>query len=76
MSVQASLKAAAIGGIFILWTNITIEAFKLSWHIISTSPEKDNYRAVTSVMCTECRHLFDRDLEDDIFVCMDCLGRT
>ena len=75
-ALQASLKAAAVGGIFILWTNITIEAFKLSWHIISTSPEKDNYRPVTSVMCTECRHLFDRDLEDDIFVCMDCLGRT
>ena len=76
MSIQASLKAAAVGGIFILWTNITIEAFKLSWHIISTSPEKDKHRPVTSVMCTECRHLFDRDLEDDIFVCMDCLGRT
>ena len=75
-AIQASLKAAAIGGIFMLWTNITIEVFKLSWHIISTSPEKDNYRPVTSVMCTECRHLFDRDLEDDIFVCMDCLGRT
>ena len=75
-AIQASLKAAAVGGIFILWSNITIEAFTLSWHIISTSPEEDNYRPVTSVMCTECRHLFPRDLEDDIFVCMDCLGRT
>ena len=75
-ALQASLKAAAVGGIFILWTNITIEAFKISWHIISTSPKKDNYRPATSVMCTECRHLFDRDLEDDIFLCMDCLGRT
>ena len=75
-AIQASLKAAAVVGIFMLWTNITIEVFKLSWHIISTSPEKDNYRPVTSVMCTECRHLFDSDLEDDIFVCMDCLGRT
>ena len=76
MPIQASLKAAAICGIFVLWTNITIEVFKLSWHIISTSPEKDNYGPVTSVMCTECRNLFDRDLEDDPFVCMDCLGRT
>ena len=74
MSIQASLKAAAVGGIFILWTNITIEAFKLSWHIISTSPKKDDHGPVTSVMCTECRHLFPRDLEDDAFVCMDCLG--
>ena len=76
MPIQASLKAAAIVGIFVLWTNITIEVFKLSWHIISTSPEKDNYGPVSSVMCTECRNLFDRDLEDDPFVCMDCLGRT
>ena len=76
MPIQASLKAAAVCGIFMLWTNITIEVFKLSWHIISTSPEKDNYGPVTSVMCTECRNLFDRDLEDDPFVCMDCLGRT
>ena len=75
-AIQASLKAAAVCGIFMLWTNITIEVFKLSWHIISTSPEKDNYRPVTSVMCTECRHLFPRDLEDDPFVCMDCLGHT
>ena len=75
-ALQASLKAAAVGEIFILWTNITIEAFKLSWHIISTSAKKDDYEPVTSVMCTECRHLFDRDLEDDIFVCMGCLGRT
>ena len=73
-ALQASLKAAAVGGIFMLWTNITIEAFKLSWHIISTSPEKDNYRPVKSVMCTECRHLFPRDLEDELFVCMACLG--
>ena len=76
MPIQASLKAAAVGGIFILWTKITIEAFKLSWHIISTSPEKDDYGPVISVMCTECRHLFLRDLENDPFVCMDCLGRT
>ena len=39
-ALQASLKAAAVGGIFMLWTNITIETFKLSWHIISTSPKK------------------------------------
>ena len=39
-AIQASLKAAAVGGIFILWVNITIEAFKLSWHIISNLPEK------------------------------------
>ena len=38
-TIQASLKAAAVGGIFMVWTNFTIEAFKFSWHIITTSPE-------------------------------------
>ena len=38
--VQASLKEAAVGGIFMIWTDFTIEAFKFSWHIISTSPKK------------------------------------
>ena len=73
-ALQASLKAAAVGGIFMLWTNITIEAFKISWHIISTSPKKDNYGPVTSVMCTEYRHLFPGDLEDEPFVCFSCSG--
>ena len=47
--VQASLKAAAVGGIFMMWANSTIEAFKFSWHIISTSPKKDTYKAVSKV---------------------------
>ena len=75
-ALQASLKAAAFGGIFMLWTNITIEAFKLSWHIISTSPEKDTYKAVTNVMCTECKHIFPGDSEDKPFICLSCLGHT
>ena len=29
-ALQASLKVAAVGGIFMLWVNFTIEAFKLS----------------------------------------------
>ena len=45
--VQASLKAAAVSGIFMIWANFTIEAFKFFWHIISTSP----YKAVSKVRC-------------------------
>ena len=56
--VQASLKAAAAGGIFMIWANFTIEAFKFSWHIITTSPEKETYKPVTKVMCAECKHFF------------------
>ena len=74
MALQASLKVAAVGGIFMLWTSFTLEAFKLSWHIMTTSPKKDDYEPVTSVMCIKCRHLFPYDKEP--FVCMECLGRT
>ena len=70
------MKAAAVGGIFIAWFNLTKEAFNLSWHIMTTSPKKDTYEPVTSVECIKCRHLFDRDLEDAPFVCMECLGYT
>ena len=38
--VLSALKAAAVGGIFMIWYNFTIEALKFSWHIISTSPKK------------------------------------
>ena len=71
-ALQASLKVAAVGGIFMLWANITIEAFKLSWHIISTSPEKKTYKAVTSVMCKECKHFFPGDSKDEH--CLSCKG--
>ena len=74
-ALQASLKVAAISGIFILWANITIEAFKLSWHIISTSPEKDTLEVVRKAVCQNCGNLYD---DDDFHViiekclCFDC----
>ena len=57
---QSALKVVAVSGIFMIWTKFTIEAFKFSWHIITTTPEKETYKPVTSVMCTECGHLFPR----------------
>ena len=75
-AIQASLKAAAVSGIFMLWANITIEAFKLSWHIISTSPEKETHKAVTNVMCAECKHIFTDDSADEPYICLSCLGIT
>ena len=43
--LQASLKVVAVSGIFKIWSNFTIEAFKFACHIISTSPEKNTYKA-------------------------------
>ena len=74
-SLQASLKAAAVGGIFMLWVNITIEAFKLSWHIISTSPRKETLEIVRKAVCQNCGNVYDDDDFDVIIekcLCFDC----
>ena len=74
--LQASLKAAAVSGIFMLWVNITIEAFKLSWHIISTSPEKDTLEVVRKAVCQNCGNVYDDDDFDVIIercLCFVCL---
>ena len=73
--VQASLKAAAVSGIFMIWANFTIEAFKFSWHIISTSPGEDTYKAVSKVSCEECKGFFDGETDEDgKFICFTCQG--
>ena len=53
------LKVVAVGGIFAIWAKFTLEAFNLSWHIITTSPEKETYNAITMVKCDECGELFN-----------------
>ena len=74
-TLQASLKAAAVGGIFMLWVNFTIEAFKFAWHIVSTSseketwkasfkatsPEKETCKASFKAVSEKCQELYDDD---------------
>ena len=60
-ALQASLKAAAVSGIFMIWANFTIEAFKFSRHIISTSPEKETWKPITKAVCGNCQELYDDD---------------
>ena len=72
-ALQASLKAVAVSGIFMIWANFTIEAFNFSWHIISTSSE--TYKAVSKVMCAECKHFF-ADVADEPYICLSCQGIT
>ena len=65
-AIQASLKVAAVVGIYILWTNFTEKAFKFSWHIISTSPEEDTYKPVVKLKCEGCGELYDDDEEKHV----------
>ena len=72
--LEASFKLIAVSGIFMMWAKLSIEAFKFSWHIITTSPEKETYKAVSKVMCAECKHFFTDKSADEPFICFSCQG--
>ena len=68
------LKAAAVGGIFMIWYNFTKEAFNFSWHIMTTSPEKETL-VVRKAVCEKCGHVYHDDDFDEIIgkcLCFDC----
>ena len=67
-ALHASIKTAAVGGIFLVWTNYTIEAFKITWHIISTSPEEKTCKAV----CGNCQEHYDDHLIHGTHLCEAC----
>ena len=74
-SVQSALKAAAVSGIFMIWYNFTIEAFKFSWHIISSSPKKETLEVDRKAVCQNCGNVYDVDDFDVIIekcLCFDC----
>ena len=73
--VQASLKAAAVSGIFIIWADFTIQAFKFSWHIISTSPDKEALKVIRKAVYENCGNFYNDDDFDVIIercLCFDC----
>ena len=49
-ALKAFIKTAAVSGIVLVWVNFTEEAFKMAWHIISTSPEQETWKAVSKVV--------------------------
>ena len=63
-ALHASIKAAVVGGIFFIWANYTIEAVKIAWHIVSTSPEKETCKASFKAVCGNCQELYDDDEYD------------
>ena len=52
--LQAFIKTAAVGGIAFFWVNVTVESFKIAWHIISTSEPIVKQK----VMCENCYGYF------------------
>ena len=70
---QASLKTAAVSGIFMFWARFTIEAFKFSWRIIS--PEEQTLKVVRKAVCEKCGNVYNDDDFDVIIercLCFDC----
>ena len=73
--LEAMIKTAAVSGIGLFWINFTIGAFKLAWHIVSTSPGEETYKPSFKIMCENCRELYDDDerhLIDGSFLCVAC----
>ena len=66
-SFRLSVKTAAVSGIGFVWSNFTVKAFKMGWHIISTSPE--TLEPVSKVKCEECKEFFIDELEDEKCIC-------
>ena len=58
---QTFLKAAAVGGIFMVWAKFTKEAFMLSWDIMTNLPIKDTYKASFKAVCEKCQKFYDDD---------------
>jgi len=72
----ALIKTAAVTGIGLLWANLTVKAFQIAWHIISTSPEKEEIWPMKKmVVCEQCqKHFLDdgNELEQKMFLCEVC----
>ena len=70
------IKTAAVTGIGLVWANFTVKAFKMAWHIISTSLQKDEILPIKQiVVCEECqKHFLDDEnvLEHETFLCKGC----
>ena len=74
-TLEASFKLIAVGAIFTMWVNLSIEAFKFSWHIISTSPGEETLKVVRKAVCENCGNVYDDDEFDVIIgrcICFDC----
>ena len=73
MTFVPFLKAAAVGGIFAMWAKLTIEAFSLSWHIITIG--KETLEVVRKAVCENCGNVYNDDDLDVIIgrcLCFEC----
>ena len=63
MIAEAMVKAAAVGGIVMVWTKFTLETFKICKQIVFPPAEE----VVEKVVCEECQNPYLDDGE-----CNDC----
>ena len=74
------IKSAAVGGIAMVWVTFTVKAFKIVWHIISTSSEEqETWEPIVKkrVMCEQCNGYFWDDgleLKQEKLLCEVCLN--
>ena len=66
MIAEAMVKAAAVGGIVMVWTKFTLETFKICKQIVFP-PAEVVEKVVEKVVCEECQNPYLDDGE-----CNDC----
>ena len=57
-ALDVFIKTAAVSGIGLVSVNFTMKAFKMAWHIISTSPEEEKTCEAASAPCEEFQEPF------------------
>ena len=73
--LQAFIKTAAVSRVDLVWFNFTVKAFKMSWHIISLSPEEEETcEPASKVVCEECKEFLIDELDDGKYICWACRG--
>ena len=52
-ALKGLIKTATVSGIVLFWVNFRVEAFKMSWHIILTSPEEEETWKAVKKSCVK-----------------------
>ena len=61
----ALIKTSAVTRITLVWADFTVKAFKMVWHIISTSPGNEEIWLIKEiVLCEKCQKHFLDDEEE------------
>ena len=68
----AFMKLAALTGISLVWANLTVNAFKLGWHIATFSLGKEEEKSLPEIVMCDDEKCFIHEKS----LCQDCRERN